>query len=103
VTAKTADSLTMEAMTTNGRDRSTSPEISGLDIGEDFSALPEYKTAGITTVDFAGLLSLPLLLREDMSSGCGGQTWPAGMVLAKHMLRYHKEDLGDAKVYVFPR
>jgi len=92
------DTPKTEAVTTNGRDPSSSPEISGLNIGEDFTSLPVYKEAGIATVAFDNLLSRPLQLREDLSSGCGGQTWPAGILLARHMLRYHKQDLGDAKV-----
>ncbi|KAI8966573.1 putative methyltransferase-domain-containing protein [Daldinia sp. FL1419] len=78
--------------------RSPSPEFSPLAIGEDLSPLPAYKAAGTTTTDFAGLLAEPLRLHEDLASGCGGQTWPAGMVLAKHMLRYHRDDLRNSRI-----
>lgn len=74
------------------------PETSSLGIGTDFAPLPEYKSAGTTSIDFDGLLPTPLTLREDLKSGCGGQTWPAGMVLAKHMLRYHSDRLQDARM-----
>jgi hypothetical protein len=80
--------------------RSPSPEFSPLSIGVDFAPLPTYKAAAITTVNFSGLLDPPLKLHEDLSKGCGGQLWPAGMVLAQHMLRYHKDMLKDARVYV---
>ncbi|KAF2809529.1 uncharacterized protein BDZ99DRAFT_488453 [Mytilinidion resinicola] len=60
---------------------------------EDLVQLPKYKAAGVSTVDFDGLLSTPLKLKEDLSEGCGGQLWPAGMVLAKYMLRVHKNNL----------
>jgi hypothetical protein len=83
-----------------GDDPSLSPEFSPLVFGEDLSPLPEYKTAGDTALDFTGLLSEPLKLHEDLASGCGGQTWPAGMVLAKHMLRYHREILHSARMFV---
>lgn len=72
---------------------SSSPEPSPLDIGQDFAPLPAYKEAGTATIDADGLLEPPLRLREDLSGGCGGQTWPAGMVLARHMLRYHRTGL----------
>ncbi|KAF7552310.1 hypothetical protein G7046_g7446 [Stylonectria norvegica] len=54
---------------------------------EDLTPLPSLKAAGNTHIDFDGSLSLPLMLHEDVRTGCGGQTWPAGMVLGKHMLR----------------
>jgi protein N-lysine methyltransferase METTL21A len=76
----------------------TSPELAPLAIGEELTPLPEYKAPVTSTIDFDGLLAEPLILHEDLTSGCGGQTWPAGLVLAKHMLRYHREDLRDAKM-----
>lgn len=79
-------------------ERSPSPEFSPLVIGDDLSPLPEYKAAGDTSLDFGGLLEKPLELHEDLASGCGGQTWPAGMVLAKHMLRYHRDRLREARM-----
>jgi hypothetical protein len=79
--------------------RSPSPEFSALSIGVDLAPLPTYKAAAITTVNFSGLLEPPLKLHEDLSKGCGGQLWPAGMVLAQHMLRYHKDMLKDARMY----
>ncbi|KAK4038435.1 protein-lysine methyltransferase METTL21D [Parachaetomium inaequale] len=80
------------------KERSSSPEFSPFAFGEDFAPLPEYKTAGTTQVDFSGLLGEPLKLHEDLKAGCGGQLWPAGMVLAKHMLRYHKDRLQHARI-----
>ncbi|XXH03665.1 hypothetical protein Hte_010070 [Hypoxylon texense] len=79
-------------------ERTPSPEFSPLAIGEDLTPLPAYKPAGTTSVDFSGLLSEPLKLHEDLSSGCGGQTWPAGMTLGKHMLRYHRDDLRKSRI-----
>lgn len=75
------------------------PDFSPLTFADDMTLpLPAYKAAETSEFDIAGLLSTPLRLREDLTSGCGGQTWPAGMVLAKHMLRYHREDLRDARM-----
>ncbi|KAK2045491.1 hypothetical protein LZ31DRAFT_553197 [Colletotrichum somersetense] len=79
-------------------DRSPSPDFSPLNIGEDLTPLPAYKAAQTSSYDIGGLLSTPLKLHEDLTSGCGGQTWPAGMVLTKHMLRYHREALKGAKI-----
>lgn len=75
-----------------------SPELSPLTAGEEIP-LPIYKAATTSTVDFANLLDPPLILYEDLSSGCGGQLWPAGMVLAKQILRYHRGFLGDARMF----
>ena len=80
------------------KERSPSPEFSPLAFGEDLAPLPEYKAAGLTALDFSGLLGEPLKLHEDLAAGCGGQLWPAGMVLAKHMLRYHRDRLQHARM-----
>lgn len=81
-------------------DRSPSPELSPLAVGEDLSPLPILKSAGTAELDFSGLLSTPLRLHEDLAQGCGGQLWPPGMILAKHMLRYHREDLRQTRMWV---
>jgi len=57
------------------------------------------KPAGASEIDFDGLLSPPLKLHEDLKNGCGGQLWPAGMVLSKYMLRMHKSDLVGKEMY----
>jgi hypothetical protein len=67
-------------------------------ITEDLVSLPASKVAGDTNIDFDGLLAQPIKLREDVRTGCGGQTWPAGMVLGKHMLRYHRSELANARM-----
>jgi len=80
---------------------SPSPEFSPLAIGVDLAPLPTYKAATITSIDFSGLLDPPLRLHEDLSKGCGGQLWPAGMVLGKHVLRYQEDSLRDARMLAF--
>lgn len=62
-------------------------------ISEDLIKLPQYKAAGDTTLTFDGLLHRPLRLHEDLSKGCGGQLWPAGMVLTKYLLRQNQLNL----------
>lgn len=78
--------------------RESTPELSPLDIGQAYVPLPVYKEAGTATVDIDSLLSPALKLREDLSSGCGGQTWLAGMVLAKHIFKYHREDFESERM-----
>lgn len=76
-----------------------SEESSGLfGISEDLVQSPVHKATGVSSVDFDGLLSPPLRLQEDLSEGCGGQLWPAGMVLSKYMLRKHKDDIQDSSI-----
>jgi protein N-lysine methyltransferase METTL21A len=65
----------------------SSPELSLLGISEDFIPVRQQKIAGQTELSFGGLLDPPLLLHEDLKEGCGGQSWPAGMVLAKYLLK----------------
>ncbi|KAF2441856.1 hypothetical protein P171DRAFT_465466 [Karstenula rhodostoma CBS 690.94] len=62
-------------------------------VSEDLVPPAVMKSAGVSEVDFDGLLSPPLKLQEDLTNGCGGQLWPAGMVLSKYMLRKHRSDL----------
>lgn len=82
-------------------ERPQSPDFGPLAVGVDLAPLPVYKAAGTGALDFSGLLAQPLRLYEDLSSGCGGQTWPAGMVMAKHMLRYHQKDLRESRMWVW--
>lgn len=62
-------------------------------ISESLVPAREIKAAGITHVGLDGVLKQPLSLREDPKKGCGGQLWPAGIALAKYMLRKHAFDL----------
>ncbi|UNI20823.1 Protein-lysine N-methyltransferase efm6 [Purpureocillium takamizusanense] len=78
--------------------RSSSPELDPVAVSEDLTPLPSLKLAGNSDIDFDGQLERPLRVREDVRSGCGGQTWPAGLVLGKHMLRYHRGELEDARI-----
>ena len=77
--------------------RSPSPTQDFLGFGEDFVEAPERVAASIKTVDFGGLLDPPLLLHEDLADGCGGMLWPAGMRLAKYILKMKKEEIRNAE------
>lgn len=81
-----------------------SPDSAGfndpLNISESLVPAREIKQAGQSNVTFDSLLQRPLLLKEDLKEGCGGQLWPAGMVLAKYMLRRHRSSLVDKTMSV---
>ncbi|KAG6041745.1 hypothetical protein E4U41_002172 [Claviceps citrina] len=78
--------------------RSPSPPLDPLAVSEDLTPLPVLKQAGNAHIDFDGQLSTPLEYHEDVRTGCGGQTWPAGLVLGKHLLRYHREQMRNARI-----
>ncbi|KAI9369984.1 putative methyltransferase-domain-containing protein [Aspergillus egyptiacus] len=67
-------------------------------ISESLVPVREVKQAGQSHVTFDGLLRRPLLLKEDLKEGCGGQLWPAGMALAKYMLRQHRSNLVNKSI-----
>ncbi|KAK4940053.1 Protein-lysine N-methyltransferase efm6 [Elasticomyces elasticus] len=72
--------------------RSPSPENDVFSISTEIVPERTNKSASTTILTFDDLLPKvkPLLLHEDLQEGCGGQLWPAGMVLSKYMLTYHK-------------
>jgi hypothetical protein len=66
-----------------------------FNLSEDLVKLPTIKQAATSEVDFGGLLNPPIKLHEDLAKGCGGQTWLAGMVLARYMLLRHGDSVAD--------
>ncbi|KAJ5715016.1 uncharacterized protein N7483_012197 [Penicillium malachiteum] len=82
-------------------ERSSSPDYDqdgSFNVSTSLAPPRNNKIAGTTTIDFDGCLSEPLLLKEDLKNGCGGQLWPAGMVLAKYLLTRHQSDLSDKSI-----
>ena len=77
---------------------SPSPPPDLVAVSEELTPLPTLKGIGDTNITFDGHLSVPLKYHEDVRTGCGGQTWPAGMVMGKHLLRYHREELKNARM-----
>lgn len=71
-----------------------------LNVSESLVPVRNHKAAQVISVSFDGLLKNPLLLKEDLKEGCGGQLWPAGMVLAKYLLRQHCSDLSGKTMSV---
>lgn len=87
-------------------ERSVSPESdpdAPFNVSNSLAPPRVNKAAGTTTTTFDGLLKEPLLLKEDLKDGCGGQLWPAGMVLAKYLLCRHSSTLSDKTMLVIPR
>lgn len=79
-------------------ERPVSPESdpdAPFDVSNSLVPHRDNKPAGTSTVTFDGLLKEPLLLKEDLKNGCGGQLWPAGMVLAKYLLCQHSSTLSN--------
>lgn len=76
-------------------DRSPSPENDIFAVPDFYVDPRDIKPAGQTDLSFNGLLAPPLKLHEDLSEGCGGQLWPAGMSLAQYILTYHKSLVGQ--------
>ncbi|KAF7714329.1 Uncharacterized protein PECH_008873 [Penicillium ucsense] len=81
--------------------RSPSPDTvlnAPLLVTDSLAPPRDIKAAGTTSTTFDGLLNEPLLLKEDLKNGCGGQLWPAGMVLSKYMLSTHAKDLAGKSI-----
>lgn len=83
-----------------GPDLSPPSSPDGLRVSESLAPPRELKAAVTTDISFDGLLKEPLLLKEDLKDGCGGQLWPAGMALAKYLLSRHTTDLSDKTMWV---
>jgi len=77
----------------SSRHSSTSSQNDVFAIDETVVPSQTHKVASTTEITFDGLLDPPLLVHEDLKEGCGGQLWPAGMLLSRYMLIYHKTDL----------
>lgn len=71
-----------------------------LDISQELIQSPDHKVAGTSEATFDGLLDQPLKLHEDLTEGCGGQLWPAGIVLAKYLLRKPKDAFHGFSMFV---
>ena len=71
-------------------------------VSEDLVESRDHKAPSTTTLDFEGLLQPALVLHEDLAKGNGGQGWPAGMVLAKYLLRRKRDELRDRSMFVGP-
>jgi len=86
----------MESQTANG---SCDTDFAG-EITEDLVPSRSEQLAETISLDFSELLRPPLTLKQDLTEGCGGKTWPAGMVLSKYLLRCRLEQLKAKTMFV---
>jgi len=56
-----------------------------LEVSESLVPVRETKRAGTSCVSLNGLLRCPIFIKEDLKEGCGGQLWPAGLLLAQYL------------------
>jgi predicted nicotinamide N-methyase len=77
---------------------SDSEENDVFGVSQDLVPPALIKSAGVSEISFDGLLTPSLKLEEDLKNGCGGQLWPAGMVLSKYMLRKHRDDVAGKEI-----
>lgn len=86
----------MESQTTNEpRNTDFAGQITEALVPSRSEQLPEN-----ISLDFSGLLKSSLTLKQDLTEGCGGKTWPAGMVLSKYLLRCRLEQLKAKTMFV---
>ncbi|RMZ78704.1 hypothetical protein DV737_g3735, partial [Chaetothyriales sp. CBS 132003] len=78
--------------------RSPSPENDVFGISSMVIPEREAKRAQTSMFDLDGLLTTPLILHEDVKEGCGGQLWPAGVVLSRYLLSCHRSGLRDKSI-----
>jgi hypothetical protein len=79
---------------------SDSEDGNAFGITEELVQSPVHRPAGTSSIDFGGLLQPGLELHENLANGNGGQAWPAGIVLAKYLLRRKRDDLKDCSMSV---
>lgn len=68
------------------------PDSNEFMVSESLVPVRGPRIATTITVSLDGLLSPPLQLHEDTKEGCGGQIWPAGIVLSKYLIQNHISD-----------
>lgn len=102
VTLDGRDEEEIHIHSSNSSEPGSDSEGSQLLIGESLIPVRERKLPGTTVVTLDGLLTEPLLLKEDLKQGCGGQLWPAGLLLSKYMLEEHATDLVGKTMFVHP-
>lgn len=74
-------------------------EVLPFSISEDLVPSLVKPPSQTVTLDFGGLLNPPLILQTNEKE-CGGQLWPAGIVLAEYLLRHKINDLRGKTMFV---
>ena len=76
-----------------------SDAFSQLSVSEELVPSRAEEQSSIVTLNFKGLLNPSLKLQTDVSE-CGGQLWPAGMVLAEYLLQNKMDVLRGKTMFV---
>lgn len=74
-----------------------------MSISEDLVPSNFKRQSQIVTLDFNGLFhasSKPPLQLQTKEELCGGQLWPAGMILAEYLLRHKLGELEYKSMFV---
>ena len=74
-------------------------ESLGFSISEDLIQSISQKPSQTVALEFNGLLNPPVSL-QTLETECGGQLWPAGMVLAEYLLKNEKDGLKGKSMFV---
>ena len=77
----------------------TSDPVEFLSISEDLVPSTIETPSQEVVLTFDGLLS-PALILQTNETECGGKLWPAGMVLAEHLLRNKMDKIQGKKMFV---
>ncbi|KAF2150594.1 hypothetical protein K461DRAFT_295858 [Myriangium duriaei CBS 260.36] len=84
------------------QDASSSPLLDDeFHVSEDLVQSRQRQAAGSSDVaELNHLLppDTPLRLHQDLKEGCGGQLWPAGMVLSKYLLTQRREAFKNCSI-----
>lgn len=73
-----------------------------VSVTEDLVPSIAPRQPSTTSIDFDGLLNPALLLQDDPTE-CGGQLWPAGIVLAKYLLGSKMTEFKGKTMFVLVR
>lgn len=73
-----------------------------LTVSEDLAPYSAQAESAIASLSFNACLDPPLYLQTDETE-CGGQLWPAGMVLAEYLIRQKLDDLKGKTMFAAPK
>lgn len=94
------DSSTLSMMEASNSPDQQSVLSESILVSESLVPARDLKGVGHAEISFDGLLKDPLIIKEDLKEGCGGQLWPAGMVLARYLLLQHRSDFNNKTMFV---
>ena len=74
-------------------------DAASLIISEELIPQPDSKPSNIVSLSFSNLLHPALRLQTNQKE-CGGQLWPAGIVLAEYLLQEKRKELRSKTMFV---